>query len=106
MDKLKEYLLRHKTDLDVDLPPGDAWENIGKSWFSTRVMRYAAAACVIALAGIGLWLVFRDKKTPADLVKQNSKGIITAPTPGAAHTPGVAPTPGKEKIADTSRKEE
>jgi hypothetical protein len=114
MDKLKEYLLRHKTDLDVDPPPGDAWENIGsklgddpgqtgfagKPWFSTRVVRYAAAACVIALAGIGLWLVFRDKKTPADLVKQNSRVIITAPVPG------VAPTPGKEKIEDSSRKKE
>lgn len=69
MDKLKEYLLRHQADLDVDSPASDAWEHISrfpaKSRFSTWVVRYAVAACLIALAGVGLWLVTKTNKTPA-----------------------------------------
>jgi len=108
MDKLKEYLLRHKADLDVDSPASDTWEYIGskmsegsprtglatKSGFSIGVVRAAVAACVIALAGAGLWLVIKNKKAPADTAKHNS-GIIKK-----------VPVPGKEKTENTARTEE
>ena len=108
MDKLKEYLLRHKADLDVDSPASDTWDHIGpnildepdhagfatKSRFSTWVVRYAVAACVIALAGAGFWLVIKNNKAPADTAKNNS-GILKR-----------EPPPGKEKIENTFRKEE
>jgi hypothetical protein len=113
MDKLKEYLLRHKADLDVDSPASDTWETIGskmsdgshrpgfraksgfpvKPGFSTRVVRYAVAACVIALAGAGLWLVIKNNKAPLDIAKHNSGTIKREPVPG------------KEKIENTPRKE-
>jgi hypothetical protein len=78
MDKLKEYLGHHKADLDVDSPASDTWEYIGskipdeshqtglpgKSGFSTWVVRYAAAACVIALAGAGVWVVKKREAAP------------------------------------------
>jgi hypothetical protein len=81
MDKLKEYLLRHQADLDVDSPASDTWEHIEskmsdeshqrpKSGFSTWVVRYAVAACVIALAGAGLWLV--RAPAPAKEVTENT----------------------------------
>lgn len=112
MDKLKEYLLRHKADLDVDAPAGDTWETIGsqlsegshqtgfamksgfpaRSGFSRWVIRYAVAACVIALAGAGLWLVIKNNKAPSDTAKHNS-GTIKRDS-------------GKEKIENTPRTEE
>src|SRR5450631_3927415 len=105
MDKLKEYLLRHKADLDVDSPASDTWEYIGskmqneshqpglatrssvgtrsvvgtrsgfpaKSGSSTWAVRYAAAACVIALAGAGLWLGIRNNQAPSDTAKHDSR---------------------------------
>ena len=114
MDKLKEYLLRHKADLDVDSPASDTWEFIGsklsdeshqtgfatepgfpaRSASSAWVVRYAVAACMIALAGGGLWLLIKNNKAPSDLVK---------------HTGGTIkkePAPGDEKIENTLRKEE
>jgi hypothetical protein len=114
MDKLKEYLVRHKADLDVDSPASDTWEYIGskmsdgshqsgfatksgfqaKSGSSTWVIRYAVAACVIALAGAGLWLVIKNNKVPSDTAKHNSGAIKKQPAPG------------NEKIEDTPRKEE
>jgi hypothetical protein len=108
MDKLKEYLLRHKADLDVDSPASDTWENMGskmsdesdqpgfatKPGFSTWVVRYAVAACVIALAGAGLWLVIKNNKAPSDTAKQDSPTIKREPAPG------------KEKIESTLGNEE
>lgn len=114
MDKLKEYLLRHKADLDVDSPASDTWEYIGskipdeshqtgfatksgrpaRSGFSTWVVRYAVAACVIALAGAGLWLVIKNNKAPSDTAKQYSGAIKREAAPG------------KEKIENMLRKEE
>ena len=108
MDKLKDYLLRHKADLDVDSPASDTWENIGskvpdesqqtrfgsRPGFSTWVVRYAVAACVIALAGAGLWLVIKNNKAPSDTAKNNGGTVKRAPAPG------------KEKIESIPRKEE
>jgi len=92
MDKLKKYLLRHKADLDIDVPASETWEMIGsqlsdesyqtglatkaglpgRSGFSIWVVRSAVAACVIALAGAGLWLVIKNNKAPSDTAKHNS----------------------------------
>lgn len=96
MDKLKEYLIRHKADLDVDSPAVETWEYIAsaKSRSSRWVPRYVAAACAIALAGVGIWLVVRVNKPPVDTTKNNSGRIIKEPAPG------------NEKIENTVRKEE
>jgi hypothetical protein len=114
MDKLKDYLLRHKADLDVDSPASDTWENIGskvsdeshqtgfgsksgfpgRSGFSPWVVRYAVAACVIALAGAGLRLIVTNNKAPSDTAKQKN-GTIKRES-----------APEKEKIESTPRKEE
>src|SRR5262249_39576226 len=96
MDKLKEYLLRHKADLDVDSPAGDTWDHIApglRSGAPRRTVWYAAAACVIALTGLGLWLVVKDRKTPADSAKYNQPATVKEPAPG------------KEKPEDSLRKQ-
>jgi len=112
MDKLKEYLLRHKTDLDVDSPASDAWEYLRpvRSGSSRRRVWYAAAACVMALAGAGIWLVIRDNKPLPDTTKIKRPAMTTAPattapapvtTASAMTAPAAtAPAPAKEKAAD------
>ncbi|HEV2482066.1 MAG TPA: hypothetical protein VGS79_20515 [Puia sp.] len=113
MDKLKEYLLHHRTDLDVDPPASDTWEYMGirpRSGSARRVMRYAAAACVIALAGVGTWLVIRHDKPPADMVKHTSATIPRGSGAGkekAENAIQKAPgqdvaTPGKDLARNTS----
>lgn len=112
MDKLKEYLLRRKADLDVDSPANDTWDSIRpkiadeqdrtglvtKPAFTTRpgfptwIVRYVAAASIIALAGAGLWLLMKDNKAPADTAKHNSSTIIR--------------DSGRETIENTIREEE
>jgi len=113
MDKLKDYLQRHKANLDVDSPASDTWEQFGsklpaRSGFPKWVVRYAAAACVIALAGAGLWLVIRDNhKKPADVAKypggtakQDSGKMVETATPKEENAPirdivKSAPKPGR-----------
>ncbi|HVS97286.1 MAG TPA: hypothetical protein VHE54_12415 [Puia sp.] len=122
MDNLKEYLLLHKKELDVDSPAADGWEDIAsrlednpptqepgpareadprpgtevraKSRNLRRLVWYAAAACVIALAGVGSWLVIREKKAAADVVKTESaagtKEMRAAGDAGAAEGTGAA----------------
>ncbi|HEY4064422.1 MAG TPA: hypothetical protein VGM30_21095 [Puia sp.] len=120
MDKLKEYLLRHKADLDVDAPASDTWENIGSKMpedlhqpgSATRsgslkwIVRYAAAACVIALIG-GLWLVIKDKKASSDTAKQNSPAIISKPAPEKDKIENILPkeetAPGNEIARNISK---
>lgn len=80
MDKLREYLLRHRSDLDVDPPASDTWEYIGSNIPARpasrrRILSYAAAACLIALVGVGIWLVTRDNKAASDTVKFNRANL-------------------------------
>jgi hypothetical protein len=56
------------------------------------MLSHAAAACLIALAGVGAWLVIRDKKTASDTVKFNS-AILTRDS-------------GKQKVEKAPYKEE
>jgi hypothetical protein len=101
MDRLKEYLLCHKADLEVDSPASDAWEQImwkirneshptgfamgseipAGSGFSKRMARYAAAACLIALAGVGIWLVIKSNTATPDTAKHDSGTIKKEPAP-------------------------
>lgn len=106
MDKLKAFLLRHKVDLDVDSPAADTWEYIGpkisdepastgtasnsafpvRPGFFSRVVRYAAAVCVIVLAGAGLWLVVKNNKMVSDTAKHDGGPVKSGPAPGTERT--------------------
>lgn len=106
MDKLKDYLLRHRADLDVDSPASDTWEYRSirpRPGSSGRVISYAAAACVIALAGVGLWLVIKHDKPPADVAKHNSRTILRGPEPGKGNAENaIQTTPGKDVVGNPS----
>ncbi len=79
MDKLKNICSVTKRSSTLDAPADDTWESIEskmsvvpKTRHSTRIVRFAAAACLIALAGVGLWLVIKDRKTQIDTAKQSN----------------------------------
>lgn len=70
MDELKKYIQSHAGELDLDEPRPQVWQQIrqgvGSAKKTSRVMmvsRWAAAACLLALAGIGAWFVLGDLKT-------------------------------------------
>lgn len=99
MDKLKYYLLRHRSDLDVDRPPSDTWEyplSPERPKSSRRVVWYMAAACVTVLAGTGLWLVTRSDKGPADMAKRGTIVKERAPEKDSIESPSLR----KEKTPD------
>lgn len=86
MDDLKKYIQANREQLDVDEPaPGLLQEILAKvepaaqpSVPVVRIFRWAAAACIFGLAGVGLWSIL-DQGQPAlprkaqPLASNNSK---------------------------------
>jgi hypothetical protein len=69
MDEFKKYIQNHAEELDLDEPRPQVWQNIQQETAAVKkptvvmmVTRWAAAACILALAGIGAWSVFNTKK--------------------------------------------
>ncbi len=68
MDELKKYIQNHAEELDLDEPRPQVWQNIQretqpvkKTSVVVMITRWAAAACILALAGIGAWYVFGNR---------------------------------------------
>lgn len=77
MDELKKYLRQHADQLDLDEPRLQVWEQIKqqsastpKTTVVTMVTRWAVAACVLLLAGIGGWWLLQEKNTITELASQ------------------------------------
>jgi hypothetical protein len=70
MDDFKKYLQENRSALDVDEPSPAIWERIERQGpvKKTRVVvlmtRWVAAACILVLAGIGVWSIVNDTTTP------------------------------------------
>ena len=77
MDKFKQYLQQKADDLDDDVPSQKVWNNIAKNLhplqkdlsadksnhkkgFVIKLAKWSAAACIFALAGIGVWHLISD----------------------------------------------
>ena len=79
MDKFKQYLQEHSSKLDVEEPGPRVWKNIRDNHIAAKpvfsmfaFLRYAAAACILALAGVGIWhLAANQTKEVVAIVKQN-----------------------------------
>lgn len=70
MDELKKYLQQNRASLDVDEPSPMLWERIQveqpvkRTSVVMMVTRWVAAACVLVLAGIGIWSLLSNNDQP------------------------------------------
>ena len=73
MDEFKKYIQNNKEQLDEDVPSSMVWSNIESSinkdlaypknnFRVLTLVRWAVAACVLGLAGIGSWYLFTSKQ--------------------------------------------
>jgi hypothetical protein len=77
MDKLKKYLERHQPEMDVDVPAASGWEYIEsnapgvpvRARLVKRAIQYMAAASVVALVSVGIWLLVKNNKVPVQVGK-------------------------------------
>jgi hypothetical protein len=75
MDKLKQYLLTHRDELAVEEAPGEVWPVISNKLKTKQapvisILKWAAAACIVLLAGTGVYYLMNDKPL-TELVKTN-----------------------------------
>jgi hypothetical protein len=106
MDELKKYLQKHAKELELDEPRPQVWQQIRQETGSAKktnvvmlVTRWAAAACVLVLAGIGIWHVLGDsgpKTIPVNAVAKQEKKIASPevqpqPAAGDNSTEGTQP---------------
>ncbi len=101
MDELKKYLQQNADKLNLDEPRPQVWEQIKqevgvakKSNVVMLVTRWAAAACVLALAGLGVWYLSADQPNPAPAVTL------------AKADPDKKPAPTEEEPAPVEQKQE
>lgn len=70
MDEFKKYLQQNRSSLDVEEPSPAIWDRIErqqpakKTTVIVMMTRWVAAACILVLAGIGVWSLMRDTSTP------------------------------------------
>ncbi len=84
MDKFKQYLQDHAKELEVDAPGARVWKNINEQHIAPKqkgklisFVRYAAAACIIALAGIGVFHIATNPKNNVAVAIQSIKDTLT-----------------------------
>lgn len=85
MDELKQYLQDNRDTLDADTPRPKVWKAIqaevtpaGKVVAMASIIKWAAAACVVALAGVGIWSISNDENNPEQVAISMPKAIPPA----------------------------
>ncbi len=111
MDELKKHIQQRLDELDVDTPNLKSWDKLERQLFPPRrivisfPIRWAVAACIVLLAGIGIFL-FNQKSADSVAIapaKKESNGVnnnLIQPksSPKADATKDVALSTKKEKI--------
>ena len=107
MDELKKYLQNHTDELNLDEPRSQVWQNIRQETTGNKkpaaiimFTRWAIAACLLLLAGIGTWYVLRDKKPNTPISETKVQKRIVAPAPVQNETATVE-TPTSNTISKT-----
>jgi len=84
MDDFKKYMQQHSEDLDVDTPRGKVWLAINQELHPVKPMatvvyiKWAVAACVVALAGFGAYALLTKQpvsNNTGEMVKTLSKPV-------------------------------
>ena len=106
MDELKKYLQNHADELNFDEPHPQVWANIERETAvpkkpATLIVftRWAAAACILVLAGIGTWHMLNNKPEQPQL-QAKTENKSTQPAP--AQKEPAAETPDLSVIANLS----
>ncbi len=93
MDEFKKHIQNHAEELDLDEPRPQVWQNIQRESQAVKkpsvvmmVTRWAAAACLLVLAGIGAWSVLNSKTDP-------TVQVAVVPPVQQTDTPGQPVTP-------------
>ncbi len=80
MDELKKYLLAQKETLESDEPSDKVWSGIQASFEapvrSVAIRKWAIAASVILLAGLGILLLNKSNRTESTIVRSTHQEII------------------------------
>jgi hypothetical protein len=92
MDEFKKYIQNNKEQLDEDMPSPRVWNNIEQGISPVKssvpvvtIVRWAAAACVITLAGIGSWYLLSNQK-PTELASSSTAKTIKTPSTTSPNT--------------------
>ncbi len=81
MDEFKKHIREHLSELDVDVPSAKVWQAIHKEVAPKKVfhihstVRYAAAACVIFIIGLGVWMAVNKTENHQNVSVQPTKKI-------------------------------
>lgn len=99
MDELKKYIQQNAGKLNVDEPGPEVWNRVSREVKVVSTVssftKWAMAACLLSLAGVGVWYVLSDKKP----VQQTA--VTTNPTEKKAIT--VTVSPGETKLTGTEK---
>lgn len=89
MDELKKYLKEHAKQLDRDEPDEILWQQIQERTVNTArpsvvmpVIRWAAAACIVLMAGVGSWHLLQNhtKNIQAGPAQPANPAVVQGPT--------------------------
>lgn len=112
MDELKQYLQQHREQLDLDEPGEAIWDRIeeatapvvAKPRVLTMTIRWAAAACILVLAGIGAHRLLTDtQNAPVPELTAANKTIVTPQQPVTVE-PAPIVTPATDAVARNNTK--
>lgn len=126
MDEFKKHIQQHLDELDIDEPGEQNWDNIHQQLFPKKglvisiAVKWAVAACVVLLAGIGFFLIDKESNTTKPMVvsptvkkevKSNASQPATTTTndkeDGSVNVRGVEPISQKEPVtASTDARKE
>ncbi len=84
MDELKKYLQTNASHFEEDIPDARVWQNIKHQIQPPKknqalifsIAKYCVAACVVFLAGIGVWHLLQKTQYTEDFSKTNQLAII------------------------------
>lgn len=106
MDELKKYLQQNREVLDTDEPSPMVWERIRlqqpakKTAIVVTITRWAVAACVLVLAGIGTWSLLKEDKTQEIL---QGSAAMAEPKLQEIQKPAESVIPSPEINAETNK---
>ena len=91
MDELKKHIQQNADQLNVDEPSSLVWERVKEEVggvkkvkvikMASNLTKWAVAACVFALAGLGIWFLLDESKPLKETAASHSAPAIITPVP-------------------------